>query len=110
LHLSGALTGIEGTVIIDCLSLWVSNQMMVRRSDDEVLAAADALIAVMALHRGLVVVVTNEVGSGIVPDNEASRRYRDLLGWVNQKVAHAAGDAWLLASGLPVRLKGTAGV
>ena len=79
---------------------------MVRRSDDDVLRAADALVAAAALHRGLVVFVTNEVGSGVVPDNDLARRYRDLLGWVNQKVAHASSDAWLLASGLPVRLKG----
>lgn len=107
LHLAGAITALEGTVIVDCLSLWVSNQLMVRRSDDEVLAAADALVAAASIHRGLVVFVTNEVGSGIVPDNEVSRRYRDLLGWVNQKFAHASSDAWLLASGLPVHLKGS---
>ena len=106
LHLAGALTGIQGTIIVDCLSLWVSNQLMVRRSDDDVLRAADALVAAAALHRGLVVFVTNEVGSGVVPDNDLARRYRDLLGWVNQKVAHASSDARQLASGLPVRLKG----
>ncbi len=109
LHLAGALTGIQGTIIVDCLSLWVSNQLMVRRTDDEVLAATDALIAAAALHRGRVIFVTNEVGSGIVPDSEVARRYRDLLGWVNQRVAHASSDAWLLASGLPVRLKGSTG-
>ena len=107
MHLAGAITALEGTVIVDCLSLWVSNQLMVRRSDDEVLAAADALVAAASIHRGLIVFVTNEVGSGIVPDNEVSRRYRDLLGWVNQKFAHASSDAWLLASGLPVHLKGS---
>ena len=103
LHLAGALTGIQGTIIVDCLSLWVSNQLMVRRSDDDVLRAADALVAAAALHRGLVVFVTNEVGSGVVPDNDLARRYRDLLGWVNQKVAHASSDAWLLArDGTPI--------
>lgn len=107
LHLAGALTGATATVIVDCLSLWVSNQLMVHRSDDEILASTDTLVAAAGLHRGLVVFVTNEVGSGIVPDNELARRYRDLLGWVNQRVAHAATDAWLLASGLPVRLKGS---
>lgn len=107
LHLAGALTGATATVIVDCLSLWVSNQLMVHRSDDEILALTDTLVAAAGLHRGLVVFVTNEVGSGIVPDNELARRYRDLLGWVNQRVAHAATDAWLLASGSPVRLKGS---
>ncbi len=110
LHLAGALTAIEGTALVDCVSLWVSNQLMVRRTDEEVLAATDAFVAAATLHRGRVIVVTNEVGSGIVPDNELARRYRDVLGWVNQRIAHAASDAWLLASGLPLRLKGTGGL
>jgi adenosylcobinamide kinase / adenosylcobinamide-phosphate guanylyltransferase len=45
------------------------------------------------------------VGSGIVPDNALARRYRDTLGWVNQRFAAASDEAWLLVSGLPVRLK-----
>jgi adenosylcobinamide kinase/adenosylcobinamide-phosphate guanylyltransferase len=53
----------------------------------------------------LTIVVTNEVGLGIVPDNALARRYRDILGRVNQTVAAASTEAWLLVSGLPVRLK-----
>lgn len=104
LHLAGAIVGLPDTVLVDCLSLWVSNQMMAERADDEILSAADFFVAQALAHRGDVVVVTNEVGSGIVPDNVAARRYRDLLGWVNQRVAAAASEAYLLASGLPVRL------
>ena len=53
--------------------------------------------------------MTNEVGSGIVPDNALARRYRDVLGWVNQRVARASDAAYLLASGLPLQLKGERG-
>ncbi|SMB96212.1 bifunctional adenosylcobinamide kinase/adenosylcobinamide-phosphate guanylyltransferase [Deinococcus hopiensis] len=93
------------TVLLDCLSLWVSNLMLADLADEGVLERADALLAAARARPGLTVLVTNEVGFGIVPDNALARRYRDLLGWVNQRAAAASDEAWLLVSGLPVRLK-----
>ncbi len=93
------------TVLLDCLSLWVSNLIFADLSDDEVLARADALLSAARTRPGLTVFVTNEVGLGIVPDNALARRYRDLLGWVNQRAAAASDEAWLLVSGLPLELK-----
>lgn len=69
------------------------------------LAAADELLSAARARPGLSVLVSNEVGLGIVPDNALARRYRDVLGWANQQVAAAADEAYLLVSGLSVRLK-----
>lgn len=92
-------------LLLDCLSLWVSNMLLAEWPDEQVLCAADALLSVLAQRSGRNIVVSNEVGLGIVPDNALARRYRDLLGWVNQRAAAASTGAFLLVSGLPVRLK-----
>ncbi|WP_261665070.1 bifunctional adenosylcobinamide kinase/adenosylcobinamide-phosphate guanylyltransferase [Deinococcus sp. Marseille-Q6407] len=96
----------DGTVLLDCLSLWVSNLVLADWSDAAVLTAADELLAAARARSGRTILVTNEVGFGIVPDNALARRYRDLLGWVNQRCAAESDQAWLLVSGLPVMLKG----
>ncbi|TSA80142.1 bifunctional adenosylcobinamide kinase/adenosylcobinamide-phosphate guanylyltransferase [Deinococcus detaillensis] len=90
------------TVLLDCLSLWVSNLMLAELEDGEVLARVDDLLR---RNTATLIVVSNEVGLGIVPDNALARRYRDLLGWANQRFAAAADEAHLLVSGLPLRLK-----
>lgn len=92
------------TVIVDCLSLWVSNLM--GRGDDEAttLERADALARWAAAYPGEVVVVTNEVGSGIVPMHPVSRDYRDRLGRVNAVVAGYADLAQLVVAGRTLTL------
>lgn len=94
-------------VVLDCLTLWVSNLMQRYVSDDgPVLAEADKLAAAMTNAPFASIVVTDEVGSGIVPtDHAESRRFRDLLGWTNQKVAAAADDVVLMVAGYPVKVK-----
>lgn len=98
-RLDDALAGIgEGdTVIVDCLALWVTNRL--DDTDDVVLAEATTAAARAAARRGSTYVVTNEVGSGIVPDNALARRFRDLLGTVNQVFAAASDHAYLCAAG-----------
>jgi adenosyl cobinamide kinase/adenosyl cobinamide phosphate guanylyltransferase len=94
-------------VVIDCLTLWVSNLMHRHGTDDSpVLAEADKLAAALKVAPFASIVVTDEVGSGIVPtDHAESRRFRDLLGWTNQKVAAAADQVLLMVAGYPVRVK-----
>lgn len=89
-------------LIVDCLSLWVSNLMLDGIAEADIVAEARKLTPPAS---GLLIVVTNEVGLGIVPDNALARAYRDVLGRVNQTVASAATEAYLLVSGLPLRLK-----
>ncbi|MFC3861641.1 bifunctional adenosylcobinamide kinase/adenosylcobinamide-phosphate guanylyltransferase [Deinococcus antarcticus] len=93
-------------LLLDCLSVWVNNLMFHDWKDAQILAATDDLVSAARNHAGTVILVTNEVGLGIVPDNALSRRYRDVLGWVNQRCAQASHEAYLLVSGLPLTLKG----
>ncbi|RJF72187.1 bifunctional adenosylcobinamide kinase/adenosylcobinamide-phosphate guanylyltransferase [Deinococcus cavernae] len=93
-------------LLLDCLSVWVNNLMYHDFTDEQILQAAAELIHVARNRAGTVILVTNEVGFGIVPDNALARRYRDVLGWVNQRCAQASDEAYLLVSGLPLTLKG----
>jgi adenosylcobinamide kinase/adenosylcobinamide-phosphate guanylyltransferase len=89
-------------VLVDCLTLWLSNVMLSGRN------AADtcrALVEVLAQVQGPVVAVSNEVGFGIVPDNALARDFRDAQGRLNQDVARIADRVVLVAAGLPLVLK-----
>jgi len=91
-------------ILLDCLTLWLSNRLLDGASDEEILGETDQLIAA-ARAVSVVVMVTNEVGAGLVPETPLGRRFRDLAGWVNQRVAAAADEVVLCACGLPLRLK-----
>ena len=103
LDLAGALTQVSAgeTAVVDCLTLWVSNLMHAGR-DIEMETAS--LIAALAGRD--VLLVSNEVGLGIVPDNALARRFRDAAGRLNQQVAAAADQVVFVAAGLPLVLKG----
>ena len=92
-------------LLVDCLTVWLGNLM---HHGHDVDAAREALLASLATASGPVVLVANEVGLGIVPDNAMARAFRDHAGRLNQAVAGAAGRVYFVAAGLPVRLKGVA--
>lgn len=98
----------EGTdvVLLDCLTVWTGN-LMYRFEDDPAAMEREieSLLSVLRNPPCTVVVVTNETGMGIVPENAMARRFRDMAGIINQRVAALSDEAWLLASGLPLRLK-----
>ena len=89
------------TIVIDCLALWATNRMLSepRPSDADIEAEAARLARHLAKHPGLSLVVTNEVGSGVVPATPLGRDFRDLLGSVNQAVARVADAAYLVVAG-----------
>jgi adenosylcobinamide kinase / adenosylcobinamide-phosphate guanylyltransferase len=92
-------------VLVDCLTLWLSNLMMADATiEDEI----ERLVAALGSTRAPVVLVANEVGSGIVPDNALARRFRDLQGGLNQRMAAAADRVVMMVAGLPLVLKGGA--
>ena len=98
-------------IVLDCLTLWLSNFCWEHRDCDagelerRALAEADELVRACGGARH-VIAVSNEVGSGIVPENAVARQFRDLQGWVNQRVAAAADEVWQTVAGIPVRIKG----
>ena len=89
-------------ILVDCLTLWLSNALL---ADTDLTIAGDRLIAALTEAPGPVVVVSNEVGLGIVPDTPLGRRFRDAQGRLNQQVAAIADHVVLLAAGLPLTLK-----
>jgi adenosylcobinamide kinase/adenosylcobinamide-phosphate guanylyltransferase len=101
------LAGGHDLVIIDCLTLWVSNRMHRGDPDEAVLAGADELATLMSERMLSLIVVSNEVGAGIHPSTEVGLRFCDLLGSVNQRVAAAADRVTLMVAGLPVPIKAT---
>ena len=93
-----------GTVIlVDCLTLWVSNLLL---ADADLAAATDALVGRVAATRAKLILVSNEVGQGIVPDNALARAFRDAAGLLHQRVAAAATQVDFVTAGLPQRIKG----
>ncbi|MEP1122379.1 MAG: bifunctional adenosylcobinamide kinase/adenosylcobinamide-phosphate guanylyltransferase [Ilumatobacter sp.] len=100
IDLVGALRGVDsGLAIVDCLTLWTSNLMWRDLSDDEIRSRSADAVAAAAARAEPTVVITNEVGLGIHPETDLGRRYRDVLGWVNQQWAAAADTALLLVAG-----------
>jgi adenosyl cobinamide kinase/adenosyl cobinamide phosphate guanylyltransferase len=91
--------------LVDCLTLWLTNLMLDGVADQAILDAADAAVAAARASGAPVVLVTNEVGGGIVPEHPLSRRFRDVAGWVNQRVAAACDEVFLVVAGLPLKLK-----
>jgi adenosylcobinamide kinase/adenosylcobinamide-phosphate guanylyltransferase len=89
--------------LVDCLTLWLTNLMMAER---DVAADAQRLIDVLEVQRVPTILVTNEVGFGIVPENALARRFRDEAGRLHQQVAKIADRVILMAAGLPLILKG----
>lgn len=105
LDLPKVLAAEAGPVLVDCLTLWLTNLMLAEHDID---AATEALMA--ALDRpALTVLVANEVGLGIVPDNALARRFRDAAGRLNQTIAARADTVIFTAAGLPLVLKGQLG-
>lgn len=93
----------ERFIIIDCLTLWLAN--VLGSSDGDIGDQARDAIAALAGREGDGVVVSNEVGDGIVPADPMSRRYRDLLGQVNSLFAASATEAYLMVAGRAVALQ-----
>jgi adenosylcobinamide kinase / adenosylcobinamide-phosphate guanylyltransferase len=104
LDLAAALDGQSAgrPVLVDCLTLWLSNHLL---AEHDVEGECERLTAVLAKPRGPWFAVSNEVGLGIVPDNALARRFRDAAGRLNQRVAAVADTVLFTVAGLPIRVK-----
>ncbi len=105
----------DACLLLDCLSLWVTNRLLAALGESPTTAETDAfeamldteveaLLAAARGRPGTTVIVTNEVGSGLVPPYPLGRVYRDILGRVNQRVSSTADHAWLLVAGRALEL------
>lgn len=91
-----------GVILVDCLTLWASNLLLAEADID---AATDTLVDCIAAAQARIVFVSNEVGQGIVPDNALARRFRDIAGMLNQRIAAAVTQVDFVIAGLPQRIK-----
>lgn len=92
-------------MLIDCLTLWVSNLMMAHESDDDVIERISRLSKAIISPPCPIILVTNEVGTGIVPENQLARRFRDLTGWCNQRMASGCTDVVWMVAGIANTIK-----
>jgi adenosylcobinamide kinase / adenosylcobinamide-phosphate guanylyltransferase len=91
-------------IILDCLTLWLANIMFENTDLDRgTKALIDSILNLR--HPGRIYIVSNEVGMGIVPGDEMSRKYRDAAGFLNQRIAEVADEVYMTVSGIPVKIK-----
>jgi adenosylcobinamide kinase/adenosylcobinamide-phosphate guanylyltransferase len=90
-------------VLVDCLTLWVTNLMLEER---DIAAECSGLLEALRKAPGRIVLVSNEVGLGIVPENRMAREFRDHAGRLHQKVAALVPEVYFIAAGLPLKMKG----
>ena len=104
-ELLGKLSGRYQVVLLDCLTLWLSNVMAHTDGDGPVISRGEELVRAVKGFDGSCIVVSNEVGLGIVPDNPLARKFRDFAGILNQKVARVADEVYFTVAGIPVKIK-----
>jgi adenosylcobinamide kinase/adenosylcobinamide-phosphate guanylyltransferase len=103
----------DGSLLIECLTLWLTNLLVgvsgrLALDDNRIRAVVDDLLTAVRETSGRIIVVSSEVGSGIVPENALARRFGDLLGETNQRLAASATEVYLCVAGIPVPIKGRA--
>ncbi len=95
----------QGVRLVDCLTVWLANVMFAQSAPADCTAAMRGLVETLRAQQSPVVLVTNELGQGIVPADAATRAYRDAHGAMNQAVAAIADQVWMAVCGLPLRVK-----
>lgn len=109
LDIEAVLRGMENdqaVVLVDCLTLWMSNLLAVTEDPAVTERRLDGLAGAVAQSAASVILVSNEVGCGIVPENPLARLYRDMVGLANQRLARQVDHVVWMVSGMPVMVKG----
>ena len=109
IHLPKAIVqsgGDANVLLIDCLTLWINNLLMENQDSEHILNQVQSLVRAVSSAACPVILVSNEVGTGIVPENKLARLYRDLVGSTNQAVAECADQVVWVVAGIPVIIKG----
>lgn len=97
--------GAQDSVVVDCVTLWLSNRLIAQTPPSTILAELDGVLAALRDCPAHFIFVTNEVGMGIVPESKLGRVFRDLSGYANQRLARCAGTVYLASMGLILRLR-----
>ena len=92
-------------ILVDCLTLWMSNLLGEEKSDEDIFDTVEQLTKTLVAAACPVILVSNEVGAGIVPENKLARRFRDLTGYANRRIATAADRVVWTVAGIPVTIK-----
>ncbi len=105
--LAGCIASLRGfdVVVVDCLTLWLSQRLVAGEPVDATLAKVDALVEVLAARRLHAVLVTNEVGMSVHPETALGRSFQDLAGWSHQRVARACDEIYLAVLGTVLRVR-----
>lgn len=109
MQVSSLIKGIGGKyslILLDCLTLWISNLLLSDWPEERIVSETDHLLWACREVRSNIIFVSNEVGWGIVPDNKSARIFRDLTGLIHQKIACLADEVYLMICGLPYKIKG----
>ena len=93
-------------IIIDCLTLWISNLLALGLKEENILKRAEDLIKATKDIKSPIIFVSNEVGWGVVPTNKIARRFRDIVGKIHQEIAENSDEVYLMVSGIPIKIKG----
>jgi adenosylcobinamide kinase/adenosylcobinamide-phosphate guanylyltransferase len=102
LDVAAAIDDTEGgATLVECVTLWLSAVL----DEDDLAERCDRLVGAVAAGRGTLVLVSNEVGEGVVPATESGRRFRDELGALNARLAAVCDEVWKVTVGIPARLK-----
>jgi adenosylcobinamide kinase/adenosylcobinamide-phosphate guanylyltransferase len=96
--------GSHDVILVDCLTLWITNLLIA--NEDVATAVGELCATLMEFQQAKVILVSNEVGLGIVPDNAMARTFRDLAGSAHQRLAEICDDVYFIAAGLPLVMKG----
>ncbi len=93
-------------ILVDCLTMWINNLLFKGLTNEEILGRFNKLISTLLCMSATTIVVTNEVGEGIVPADGVTRRFRDLVGKLNQEMASIAKEVFFVVAGIPIKIKG----
>ena len=99
----------EGAVILDCITLWLSNMIHkfgIERAEGHILGDIRTLLKTARTSKFTLIVVSNELGLGIVPENKLAREFRDIAGRCNQLIARMSDEVYLMISGIKLKIKG----
>jgi len=93
------------SIIIDCITLWVSNLLLKKKNLEEILEETDCLLKTIKNTDATFILVSNEVGMGVVPVTRMGRKFRDIAGIVNQTIARDADEVYFMLAGIPIKMR-----